>query len=268
MRNFFDGVDDISHNYYCRYSREQEIECDIIAYRFLEFMGIDPMNYVSALKKLGTEHDYLYSKKWDHPTVTERINVLEALDNKYKSQIDAAERKLLLDCYNSLKKTTINKEEAHEILENIKVKYIDNECYKEALSEFQKVGKYIFENDRALSYYAYTHSMLGNYDMALALFKEFDKKYSTNCNDSLLVNVYKQISLCISQVKTYRSTDNIPYLTRLLKMASNENDKTYINYLIGGTYFYANEAEKAIQYLQFTIGDTANISSQASVIFY
>lgn len=62
-----------------KYSREQEIEADIIAYRFLEWIGVGGEYYIGVLRALGTEDDIYYSKESEHPTTEFRIKLLEYL---------------------------------------------------------------------------------------------------------------------------------------------------------------------------------------------
>ena len=67
-----------------RYSREQEIEADILAYRFMEFVGRDPNDYIRVLEKLKknnisyiSEEDEKFSS---HPLIVHRINILRMLE--------------------------------------------------------------------------------------------------------------------------------------------------------------------------------------------
>ena len=67
-----------------RYSREQEIEADILAYRFMEFVGRDPNDYIRVLEKLKknnisyiSEEDEKFSS---HPLIVHRINILKMLE--------------------------------------------------------------------------------------------------------------------------------------------------------------------------------------------
>lgn len=68
--------------YRYKYSREQEIEADIIAYRFLEYMGLGGEHYINALKTIGYENDAYYDDTSDHPTTEFRVGLLEYLSNK------------------------------------------------------------------------------------------------------------------------------------------------------------------------------------------
>ena len=63
--------------YRYRYSRELEIEADIIAYRFLEYMGWGGEHYINALKAIGYENDAYYDDTSDHPTTEFRVKLLE-----------------------------------------------------------------------------------------------------------------------------------------------------------------------------------------------
>lgn len=71
-----------SLKYRYKYSREQEIEADIIAYRFLEYMGLGGEHYINALKAIGYESDAYYDDTSDHPTTEFRVELLEYLSNK------------------------------------------------------------------------------------------------------------------------------------------------------------------------------------------
>ena len=64
--------------YHFKYSREQEIESDIVAYRFLEFIGVGGNYYIDALRKLDPQGEDTYTSAWsDHPAMQERIAFLE-----------------------------------------------------------------------------------------------------------------------------------------------------------------------------------------------
>lgn len=61
--------------YSYKFSREQEYEADLIAYRFLENLGCGE-EYINGLRILGTQYDGLYDEFSDHPTTTSRIAFL------------------------------------------------------------------------------------------------------------------------------------------------------------------------------------------------
>lgn len=61
--------------YSFKYSREQEFEADLFAYRFLENLGCAE-EFINGLRILGTQYDGLYSEYSDHPTVQSRISFL------------------------------------------------------------------------------------------------------------------------------------------------------------------------------------------------
>jgi len=72
-----------SSRYKMRYSREQEIESDIAAYRFLQFIGVDPKVYLGVLDKIAAMEGYKKtSKKDNHPSAVFRKKVLLAI-NEY-----------------------------------------------------------------------------------------------------------------------------------------------------------------------------------------
>lgn len=92
LMNMFDYRGELSK---FKYSREKEIEADILAYRFMEFMGLDPASYINALCKLvgfsnnpddpNYQRDrksfisYFYDddKESDHPSLSYRYCLLE-----------------------------------------------------------------------------------------------------------------------------------------------------------------------------------------------
>ncbi len=80
--NLFEDVGKNANKYRYKYSREQELEADIIAYRFLEWMGLGGENYINALKALGYEDEISYDDESDHPTVRFRVELLEYLSKQ------------------------------------------------------------------------------------------------------------------------------------------------------------------------------------------
>ena len=70
----------VNELYTFKYSREQEVEADIVAYRFLDFMCDGGEYYISALQKLSSEDEKIfYDKQCDHPTIAFRVNLLRYL---------------------------------------------------------------------------------------------------------------------------------------------------------------------------------------------
>ena len=80
----YNYADNATEKFHYRYSRDEESEADIIAYRFLEYIGSSGDYLISAFKKMkllygdSPEGDYE-----DHPTLSFRIEVLEAMKNGY-----------------------------------------------------------------------------------------------------------------------------------------------------------------------------------------
>ncbi len=72
--------------FYYTYSREQEFEADLIAYRFLEWAGYDGANYIEVLKLLEanttfTELEIEEQIDDTHPTLRDRIAFLTYVKN-------------------------------------------------------------------------------------------------------------------------------------------------------------------------------------------
>lgn len=78
---FENAENDARNRYRFKYSREQEIEADIIAFRFLEFMGIGGDFYIDALKYIsrGRTEPLKADRSSTHPTTRFRIELLQHL---------------------------------------------------------------------------------------------------------------------------------------------------------------------------------------------
>lgn len=69
---------DAHGRYRFKYSREQEIQSDILAYRYLQIIWNDTTSMISMLEKLK-KYEMGYSDDSDHPSMTYRINILKAI---------------------------------------------------------------------------------------------------------------------------------------------------------------------------------------------
>lgn len=65
--------------YHLKYSRNQELEADIASYRFLQWIGEDPIYMIKMLELLGESEPKIDQKDSDHPSAQFRINVLKAI---------------------------------------------------------------------------------------------------------------------------------------------------------------------------------------------
>lgn len=78
----FQNIDRSYHEdlrkYHYSYSREQELEADLVAYRFLEWAGLDGQNYIEALKIMASNNPESYYADEDstHPSINDRIAFL------------------------------------------------------------------------------------------------------------------------------------------------------------------------------------------------
>lgn len=85
--SFMNDANDASVRFRFRYNRDQETQADIVAYRFLEYIGISGSFMTSVLRKLmkiyGNQPEGKYSA---HPSLSFRIEVLEAMHNGYKGK--------------------------------------------------------------------------------------------------------------------------------------------------------------------------------------
>ena len=62
-----------------RYSRKDELQADILGFRYLQFLGYDPRSFLTMLEKIGIENDKYYDKKSSHPKTELRIEVIKTL---------------------------------------------------------------------------------------------------------------------------------------------------------------------------------------------
>ena len=67
-----------------RYSRNQELQADIVGCRYFQFLGGNIDDYISMLTKLGVEDDKFYTEEWDHPKTQFRIDVIKYLRDNCK----------------------------------------------------------------------------------------------------------------------------------------------------------------------------------------
>lgn len=81
--NLMQGFKEDAYYFQFKYGRSQEIESDIIAYRFLEHIGVGGYAYIMALQLLGNGDSYVQANKnSDHPTINFRVGLLKYLYNK------------------------------------------------------------------------------------------------------------------------------------------------------------------------------------------
>ena len=67
--------------FHYKYDREQEIEADIVAYRFLEWIGIDPAEFIMALERTNLDNlTGAGEKDSDHPSTEFRVGLLKQLE--------------------------------------------------------------------------------------------------------------------------------------------------------------------------------------------
>lgn len=75
--------EDALYRFMPKYGRNQEFEADIIAVRFLEWIGLDPMVYLTTLNTIAAEDDRYYDSSSDHPKTAERVDLLKYMLEKY-----------------------------------------------------------------------------------------------------------------------------------------------------------------------------------------
>ncbi len=77
LDNYIESAQKDTERFKYKYSREQEIEADIIAFRFLDFIGIGGDKYIEALEIIKQKTVDFSSSESDHPSTQFRINILK-----------------------------------------------------------------------------------------------------------------------------------------------------------------------------------------------
>lgn len=87
IENMFGAAKRDAYMFGFRYDREQELEADIIAYRYLEWLGISGTHYIAALYRIWNEDDEFYANDVDstHPSTIYRTRLLSYLRDSYQS---------------------------------------------------------------------------------------------------------------------------------------------------------------------------------------
>lgn len=67
-----------TRKYTLKFSRDKEYEADIVAFRFMQWIGKDNA-FIEVLNFLGTDYDHLYNDDSDHPTTSSRICLIQYL---------------------------------------------------------------------------------------------------------------------------------------------------------------------------------------------
>lgn len=90
LETSYADADRATLRYTFRYSRDEEIEADIIAYRFMEYMGYGTEHWISAMRKMarlqGSESTRKAGKYDDHPSTAFRLQVLAAMESGYEAK--------------------------------------------------------------------------------------------------------------------------------------------------------------------------------------
>lgn len=86
INNLFCDAKRSTQKFHYKYSKNQEIEADIIAFRFLEWTGLNKDSYINALKLIKAKNPMyeIDDTMSDHPSIDFRIGLLEYLSTKSK----------------------------------------------------------------------------------------------------------------------------------------------------------------------------------------
>ena len=133
-----DRFDINTRDYFFVYGREEEYEADIVAFRFMRFMGYGDA-FISALRFLGDSNDRYYSKFSEHPKTEDRINLLEYMI-VYPEEITKSNK-------NQDAQYKLNEEYVKEIYEFLSPKYNlgDFDFYKDNMLNNDEAAKEVYE---------------------------------------------------------------------------------------------------------------------------
>lgn len=76
MQSLYNRLNSETARYALKFGREQEYEADIVAFRFMQWIGKEDA-FIDLLKFMGTDYDYLNDEWSDHPTIAARIGLAE-----------------------------------------------------------------------------------------------------------------------------------------------------------------------------------------------
>lgn len=86
-QGIIDDAAESAERFKFRYSRRDELQADILGYRYLQFLGHAPSSFLTMLEKIGIEDDKYYNKKSAHPKTALRIEIIKAMLEKDKRKI-------------------------------------------------------------------------------------------------------------------------------------------------------------------------------------
>ena len=88
IEDIYDTSEKATLNFKFRYSREEEIESDIAAYRFLQLVGISPYYYIDVMNVISRMEGGVTKteKHYDHPVAETRKRILQLIAEYDKSK--------------------------------------------------------------------------------------------------------------------------------------------------------------------------------------
>lgn len=86
IMGIYDVSGEATENFKFRYSREEEIESDIAAYRFLQVIGKDPNIMIDMIDKISRYEDVVTNKHDDHPSGAMRKKILLSIKDFEKKR--------------------------------------------------------------------------------------------------------------------------------------------------------------------------------------
>lgn len=94
LETSYADADNATVRFTFRYSRDEELEADIIAYRFMEHMGYGTEHWISAIKKMMAKGGHTKATKYDdHPLPVFRWEVLETMKDGFSGKETSKKRK-------------------------------------------------------------------------------------------------------------------------------------------------------------------------------
>ena len=81
-KNILELIDRETLLYFFKYSRTQEYQSDIVAFRLLDWLGLDGEHVIEALQLINNPFDIGSDEYNDHPSTQDRIKLLRYLTSK------------------------------------------------------------------------------------------------------------------------------------------------------------------------------------------
>lgn len=209
--NYYNAIlNDFTKNsflFHYTYSRELEYEADLMAYLYLNHLGIGGFHLISLLNKLGTKYDYNYSEKSDHPKIADRIKVLEKIEKENSSKWLTNERIMHTNLIRTIK---------------IANDYFSKDEFLKSIEMYEKIYPIFYLSEEDLMNYAYSLIVCKQYEKSVTILNKNSKKICNKGDEAK-----KELNLLMSKAylgngNYYSAADKVSEIEKLCMPWSDE----------------------------------------------